>query len=168
MSARDHLPLRRFRHAKRPSATSLKDALAISVDWALEKNSRGIKRVAALMGENPDTLYKWLGSGRLPANLIPVFENACGCHFVTEYLGHAAHKLVVDMPTGKAVREIDVVELQVGFADAMALLIRHWQGQATAEETVAALTQTMGGLAWQRENVGKGIAPELPLFGDEE
>lgn len=168
MSAR--LPTaRRTRNWKRVRASNLREAIELCLAYALEKQNRGVDRVADLMGlASKFTLYKWLESARLPAIMIPPFEHACGAHFVTEYLGHTAHKLVIDMPLGKAAREMDIAELQAVFSEATTLLIRHYQGQTDADETVAALTRAMGGLAWQRENVAKSLAPELSLFGDEE
>lgn len=46
----------------------------------------------------------------------------------------------------------------------MGLLIRFYEGDAAVDETLAALTDTMRGLAWHRVNVEKTIAPELGLF----
>lgn len=156
-----------IRNAKR-QASSLRDAMDLCLAHALEKHHRSVDRVADLMGLSSKwTLYKWMESARLPANLIPVFEHACGAHFVTAYLGQAAHKLVVDMPAGKAVKAQEINTLQGSFTHAVGLLIQFYQGQAQADETVQALTEVMGALAWQRENVAKTQAPELDLFEGE-
>lgn len=157
------------RNWKRARASSLRDSMDLCLAYALEKHNRSVDRVADLMGlASKWTLYKWIESARMPANLIPVFEHACGAHFITAYLGQAAHKLVVDMPTGKVVQAQEINELQGSFTHAVGLLIQFYQGQATADETAQSLTEVMGALAWQRENVAKAQAPELGLFEGEE
>lgn len=156
------------RNWKRVQASSLRESMDLCLAYALEKHNRSVDRVADLMGlASKWTLYKWMESARLPANLIPVFEHACGAHFVTAYLGQSAHKLVVDMPTGRPAQAQDINQLQGSFTHAVGLLIQFYQGQAKADETVQALTEVMGALAWQRENVAKAQAPELGLFEGE-
>lgn len=164
MNARE--PVNRRRNWRRARAESLRDAMDLCLAYALEKHNRGVERIADLMGlPSKFTLYKWMESARMPANLIPTFEHACGAHFVTEYLGLTAHKLLIDIPRGRAASHLDVAELQAAFAESIALLIRHQQGQATAENAMSALTRVMGGLAWQVENVAKDAQPELDLYG---
>ncbi|UEX77030.1 hypothetical protein [Sediminicurvatus halobius] len=126
-------------------------------------------RVADLMGlPSKWALYKWMESGRLPAVLIRPFEHATGATFVTQYLAASAHKLVVDMPSGKPAADEEVLELQSACNEAVNQLARYYRGQADAEETVSALTSVLGAIAGHRENVARSLAPELDLFGEGE
>lgn len=156
MSRRD------WKHAR---ASSLREAIDLSLEHARVRYNRSVDRVADYMGlATKWPLYKWMENSRLPANLIPALEHACGVNYVTEYLVQAAHKMMVPMPSGRAVSQMDMAELQMSFAEAVNSLARHYEGKADAETTIAAITRAMAGLAWQRENLAKSQAPELDLF----
>jgi len=152
---------------KRVAPTSLRHAMELCLEYGREKRNLSVDRVADLMGlASKWTLYKWLESGRMPANLIRPFEHACGATFMTQYIATSAHKLLVEIPAGRPGRDEDVLALQTGFNEAVNLLARFYQGAAEAEATVAALTRVMSEIAGHRENVSKAMAPELGLFED--
>jgi len=139
--------------------------MELCLEHGREKRNLSVDRVADLMGLTSKwTLYKWLENGRMPANLIRPFEHACGATFMTQYIATSAHKLLVDIPRGRPANDDEVLELQTGFNDAVNLLARFYRGEVGAEETVAALTQTMSEIAAHRENVSKALTPELGLF----
>lgn len=157
------------RNWKRVRATSFRQAIELCKDHAREVRRIKVERIAELMGL-PDhfALYKWIQTGRIPGILIRPFEHACGCTFITDFLGASAHKLVIDIPTGKRANDIDIAELQARLSEAMSSLIRFYQGGANAEETEATLTGVMADLAFHRENVHRAAQPELQLeFGHE-
>ncbi len=139
--------------------------MELCLEYAREKQNLSVDNVADLMGLPAKwTLYKWLESGRMPAILIRPFEHACGAEFMTQYLAGSAHKLVVDIPSGRKAKPAEVNELQGSFAEAVGLLIKFYEGGAQVDDTLAALEHVVGGLAWHRENVSKVEAPELGLF----
>ena len=57
------------RNWKRVTPNSLRDALRLCKDHALEKKNLSVERIADLMGITADVLYKWLSNGRMPAML---------------------------------------------------------------------------------------------------
>lgn len=150
---------------KRLQPTSLREAFRHCKEYAREFRRLTVPAIAELMGETEDTLYKWLSSGRMPAVMIPVYENVCGIDYVTQYLALRSHKLLIDIPAGKCASAMDVAELQGVMARGMSLLISHYQDGNDIEEVVSALTQIMGGVAYHRENVQR--QPELDLFEGE-
>lgn len=153
---------------KRVQPTSLRHAIELCLEYARDKQNLSVDRVADLMGLSSRwTLYKWMENGRMPAILIRPFEHACGCTFVTQYIAASAHKLVVDIPRGKKAKDSDLLALQTGFNEALNLLASFYQGEAEADETIAALTSAMAEIAGHRENVSKSLAPELGLFEEE-
>ncbi|TVO57568.1 helix-turn-helix domain-containing protein [Denitromonas halophila] len=159
------------RNWKRIRARSLIHAMELCLEHARAKHNLSIDRVCDLMGEHStSTVYKWLATGRLPAVRIRPFEHACGATYVSEYLAASAHLLAIRMPTGRPADETDVMELQAGFSDALALLIHFYKGEADAASTLAALDTTLAAVAWHRANVERTGAPELSLFegGDDE
>lgn len=156
---------RRKRTRRLPS--SLADAIQASLDHALKHHNRGVKRLAELMGVKLDTLYKWIAECRIPMNMLASFENACCSTYVTEYLCAQAHLLAVEIPTGRTVKETDVMALQQSFSDAVSLLIRFYKGDAAQDQTMAELTTLMGEIGWHRANVERAGSPELALFGEE-
>lgn len=157
------------RNWKRVSPTSLRHAMELCLEHGREKRNLSVDRVADLMGlANKWTLYKWLENGRMPANLVRPFEHACGATFMSQYIATSAHKLLVDIPTGKPAQDDDVLALQGACNEAINLLARFYRGDADADATAAALTGLMGEIAGHRERVNKSLTPELSLFGEDE
>lgn len=154
---------------KNTHPNSLRNAIELCLEHARQKKNFSVDRVADLMGQsNKWSLYKWMENGRMPSNLIRPFENACGIDLMTQYLATSAHKLVVSMPTGKRGEASDINDLQASFSEAVGLLIRFYQHQDQAEETLSSLTGLMQEIAFHRENVNKVSSPELSLFGGEQ
>lgn len=145
--------------------SNLLAAIELCVDFARERHNRSVERIAELMGiPSHWNLYKYMQSGKLPANLIPVFEHACGCSFVSAFLATRSNKLVIDMPTGKRLSPKDINALQGNFSEAVAALIKFYDSEGDAEDTLAQLTALISKLAGHRANVQKDISPELALF----
>lgn len=151
------------RNWKRVRPSSMVEALRLCKEYAQDKKNLSIERLADRMGTSHDSLYKWLATGRLPAILIPTYEHACGCHFVSEWLASSVGKLVIDMPTGRTATQADMVELNSCFAAALQLLTDFYAapGKAGAAETLAALTNHLQQVAWHHANVGQHANPEL-------
>lgn len=157
------------RNWKKVRANSLRHAMELCLEFAREKQNLSVDRVADLMGlPSKWTLYKWLENGRIPAVLIRPFEHACGADYMTLYIAASSNRLVVDIPCGRKATNAEVNELQGSFSDAMGLLIRFYQGQSAAEDTITALNHVMGGIAWHSENVSKSQTPELAMFDGED
>ena len=143
--------------------------MELCIQYAKERNNLSIERIAERMGMASHwTLYKWLESGKMPANLIRPFEHACGAQFVTKWIGSSAHKLVIDMPKAKAANNDDMLQLQTGFNAALNTLAEFYQGNAEVDQTIAQLTQVMADVAGHRANVESIATPELALFDGEE
>lgn len=152
------------RNWKRVSPTSLRHGMELCLKYANEKHNRSVDRIADLMGlTNKWPLYKWLENGRMPAILIRPFEHACDATYMTQYIATSAHKLVVDIPSGKPASNDDVLALQTGFNEAVNHLAKFYQGKADAAETMAALDLAMADIAGHRANVAQEL-PELDLF----
>lgn len=147
---------------KRVVPTSLVGALRLCKEFAQERRNLSVERIADRMGVTHDALYKWLATGRMPANLIPVYELACGCNFATVWLGSCAGKLVIDMPIGRAADQTEMVELNSGFAAALQLLTNFYADpKADPAETLAALQQHLQQVAWHSRNVAAHANPQL-------
>lgn len=149
---------------KRLRPTNFSHAMELCLEHARAAHNRSVDRVADLMGlPNKWIIYKWMESGRMPGNLIPGFENVCGIGYVTQWLAQAAHKLLIDIPTGRNATSKDIHDLQAIAHEAIGLLMRFYQNQASADETLGALNCLMQDLAWHRINVEKFSQPELDL-----
>lgn len=154
---------------KNRQPTSLRQAMEWCLEHARTRHNRSVDRVAEQMGlASKWVLYKWLESGRLPAVLIRPFEVACGIDFVSRFVAHSAHKLLIDIPTGKRANDHEINALQASFTASVSLLLRFYQGQAEADETLSGLTSTMEYLAWHRGEVERHQAPELDFFEEGE
>ena len=147
---------------------SIPEAMEACLNHALTRHRRSTDHVAADMGlSNKWTLYKYLESGRLPAVMIRPFEVACRADHVTRFLAHAAHRLVIDIPSGKLPAASDLAALQAATHEATGALINFAAGKADAASVIATVTAAMEQLAWHRENTARAAQPELELEAGE-
>ena len=148
---------------KRMRANSLVHALRLCKEFALDRHHLSVERIADRMGVTHDSLYKWLATGRMPAILVPAYELACGCHYVTDWYGAAAGRLVVPMPTGRTVTEADLLAVNSSCAAALALLTQFYADPASADLTATtdALRAHLEQVAFHQANVARYSAPEL-------
>lgn len=150
------------RNWKRIQPTSLRQAMELCKEHARERLNLSIERIAELMGlADHWSLYKWLENGRMPAVLIPAYENACGIDFVTRWFAVGRGKLLIDIPTGRALSDVDVVALHNGFGVAMQLLTDFHSGKADAGVTLDALAAHIEQVAFHHANITKYSAPEF-------
>lgn len=155
------------RNWKRVQPYSLRDAMDKCLDHAREVHNRSVDTVADLMGlPSKWTLYKWVQEASLPSRLIKNFELACGVDFVSRWLAVSGGKLVIDMPAGRKSTPQDIHALQEVTNTAIGALIRFYNDQTDAGETLAAVQTALERLAWHKINVEKAHQPELPF--DEE
>lgn len=149
---------------KKVRPTSVCNAMRLCKDYALAVHRRKVDTIAELMGETADNLYKWMANGRMPAILIPAFEHACGVDYLSRYLASTNHRIVIDIPRGRAPTETEVSDLQEASAECVRHLVRFYKGKALAEEVLDAIAHALRHLAWHQANVQKQTSPELPLF----
>lgn len=153
------------RNWKHMRANSLVHALRLCKEFAQDRSNLSVERVADRMGVTHDSLYKWLGTGRMPANLVPTYEMVCGCHFVTDWYAGAAGRLVVPMPTGRAVTETELLAVNSSCAASLALLTKFYAdpNSADLEATADALRMHLEQVAYHHHNVARYASPQLEL-----
>lgn len=139
------------------------EALRLCKDYAKDRHNLSVERIADRMGISADLLYKWLSNGQMHASLIQTYEHICGAHFVSDHLAHSQNKLAVSIPSGRDLRDDDMLQMHQSFSDAMALLAGYYSGKASSDATLAALTAHMEATAWHRANVMTHINPQLEL-----
>ena len=150
------------RNWKRIQPTSLRNALELCKDHAKERHNLSVERIAESMGLTDHwTVYKWIQTGRIPANMIRPYETACGIDYVTRWLAASSGRLLIDIPTGRKADAADMQALQELLNTAVGQLLQFYGGKAEAGDTLAAIQQAMEGLAWHRGNVQKHAQPEL-------
>lgn len=154
---------RRWKNAR---PTSLRHALELCKDYAIEAHNKSVQRIADEMGL-PDhwALYKWLQTGRMPANLIRPYERVCQCDYVTRWIAASAGRMTIEMPTGRNCTAQDTQVLQELLTTATGKLLAFYAKNSEAEETLAAIQAAMEGLAWHRGNVSQTDHPQLELEG---
>lgn len=154
---------RRWKNAR---PTSLRHALELCKDFAIEAHNKSVQRIADEMGL-PDhwALYKWLQTGRMPANLIRPYERVCNCDYVTRWIAASAGRLTIDMPTGRNCTAQDTQALQELLTTAAGKLLAFYAKNSEADETLSAIQEAMEGLAWHRGNVSQTQHPQLELEG---
>lgn len=150
-----------WKSSQRP--TSATHAARLCKECAAVKLNLSVERIADLMGVTHDSLYKWLATGRMPLILIPAFELACGCNYVSEWLAASSGKVVISLPKGRTATPTDMVEFNSGFAAALQLLadFHNSPAKVDATEVLAALTSHIQQVAWHRANVAQHANPEL-------
>lgn len=156
------------RHWNKVRPTSLREGMELCIEYARVKHNRSVDRIADLMGlQSKWRLYKWMQSGRLPANLIRPFEHASGATYISQYIATSAHRLLVPIPKGQAATGEDIHTLQAALNDAVGQLLQYYQGDASAADVLAAIDRGMSGLAFQRANVEQADQPSLDLEDDD-
>ena len=148
---------------KRLRANSMVHALRLCKERAQAKRHLSVERIADCMGVTHDSLYKWLATGRIPGILIPAYELACGCHYVSEWLAASSGSLVVPMPTGRKAEGTEVVDMNSSCAAALQLLTTFYAAPQAAdtEATLAALRLHLEQVAYHHHNVAAYATPEL-------
>ncbi len=154
------------RRWKNVRPTSLRHALELCKDFAIDAHNKSVQRIADEMGL-PDhwALYKWLQTGRMPANLIRPYERVCNCDYVTRWIAASAGRLTIEMPTGRNCTAQDTQVLQELLTTAAGKLLAFYAKNSEADETLAAIQAAMEGLAWHRGNVSQTQHPQLELEG---
>ncbi|MGR3966097.1 hypothetical protein HBO07_19120 [Pseudomonas proteolytica] len=154
------------RRWKNVRPTSLRHALELCKDFAIDAHNKSVQRIADEMGL-PDhwALYKWLQTGRMPANLIRPYERVCNCDYVTRWIAASAGRLTIEMPTGRNCTAQDTQALQELLTTAAGKLLAFYAKNSEAEETLASIQAAMEGLAWHRGNVSQTQHPQLELEG---
>ncbi|MEZ1436950.1 hypothetical protein ACTORR_24035 [Pseudomonas sp. SAR267] len=152
------------RQWKRVQPNNLRDALKLCQQHAKERFNHSIERIAALMGlEDHWTLYKWIANGRMPAVLIPAYEQACGISLVTRWLASSGGKLLIDVPAGRTASAHDIQTLQTTLHDATGQLMAFYSDNVEAAAALAAIQAGLEELAWHRGNVQQHAQPQLEL-----
>lgn len=142
--------------------------MELCIQYAKERHHLSVEQIADRMGlASHWSLYKWMESGRMPANLIRPFEVVCGCQFVTQYIASSAHKLLVDIPSSAPAKDTDLTAMNGNFGRAITALASFYQGNAEAETTISELTSLLTEIASHRVRVERSCEPELDLFGEE-
>lgn len=152
------------RNWKALRASSIPQAMELCIEYAKDHSNRGVERIAELMGMPSHwTLYKWMEEGAIPARMIRPFEHACGATYLTNYLGASAHKLLIDLPTGRRAQAGDIQAVQEACTAAVGALLDFTAGRRDANQTHAALTVALERLAAERAEVERYTTPELPF-----
>jgi len=151
------------RNWKTVQPTSLIDAMRLAKEYARERHNLSVERIADLIGVTHHDLYKWLANGRMPATLIPVYELACQCHFVSLWLVHSTGKMVIELPTGRDASAGDLNHLQVVVHEAVGQIIKFHNSSSDAPTAMSAIQSGLESLAWHRANIEKHAQPELEL-----
>ena len=152
------------RNWKRLQPTSLRHALELCKDFAKERHNLSVERIAERMGLTDHwTVYKWIQTGRIPANMIRPYEVACGIDYVTRWMAASNGRLLVQIATGRKLNHTDVAELHEHFAKALQLMTEFYAKPGDPAETLAALTAHMEHVAWHRQNVAQHANPQLEL-----
>ncbi|MFB9160382.1 hypothetical protein [Chromobacterium violaceum] len=152
------------RNWKRLQPSSLRHALELCKDFARERHSLSVERIAERMGlADHWTLYKWIQNGRMPICLVRAYEAVCGINYATRWLAASGGFLLIDMPTGRNASAEDIQVLQQTLNDAVGLLLQFHAGKGQEADTLAALQQGLEGLAWHHRNVEQYLQPELEL-----
>ncbi len=148
-------------------ANSLPQAMELCLTYARETANLSVERIADRMGQPSHwVLYKWMQDGSIPARMIRPFEFACGCEYVTRFIAASAHKLLIDLPSGRNAQPGDIQAVQEACTAAVGALIAFAAGRTAADDTHAALTVALERLAAERAEVERHFAPELPLEQD--
>jgi len=138
---------------------SLSHALQLCKELAAQKNMN-VERMADQLGSTPDTLYKWLSSGKMPLNQLIRFESV-SAPLVTQYLANSHGYLLVPMPSGKKADQLQMGELTIFTNEVLIALTKCYEGQEAPEATSDKLMRLIEELAFQKGEVEHHRQPML-------
>ena len=151
---------------KRVQPSSLRDALELCKDHARERLNKSVDNIADDMGvADKWSLYKWIQNGSLPAKLIRPYQIACGIDMVSRWLAASEGRLLVDIPTGRALKPEDLNQAHAGFAQAMGLISAFYAGKADQAATLEAIREHLQLMGRFHGDVQQHHTPELE-FGE--
>jgi len=139
---------------------NMNHAIQLCKQHALDNKNMSVARIADHLAITTDTLYKWLGNGRIPANHVFAYEQACGISFITEYLAHSQGYLLIKAPTGRKAEHKDLNKLQLYMAQVAAKIIEANEGDCTAQDAIDHIKILMQDLAYQQKNVAAVQVPQ--------
>lgn len=148
---------------------SINHALQLCKEHGQQKNQLSVERIADRMATSPDTLYKWLGTGRMPINQVINYESLTtadtrtGRPFVTEYLAHSQGYLLIKMPTGRSAEHKDIIELNICMQQLVSQLLELQAGTVQADDVLATVKTLMQDLAFQQKNIEQHKQPQLDI-----
>ena len=154
------------RNWKTLQPSSLRQAMELCKDHARERLNKSVDNIAEDMGL-PDkwSLYKWIQNGSMPAKLIRPYQIACGINLVSRWLAGSEGRLLVDVPTGRAIKPEDLNQAHAGFALAMSLISDFYAGKADQTATLEAIREHLQLMGRFHGNVQQHHTPELE-FGE--
>ena len=153
-----------MRNWKGVRATSLKHAMQLCKEFARDQRNVSVERIAEQMGlADHWILYKWISEGRMPAVMIPRYEDVCGCQFITRWLANTSDHLLIDMPTGRQCKTADMHALQEMLHTTTGALMQFYAGSSSTEDVLNAVKNAMETLGWHHHNVTTYKQPQLEL-----
>lgn len=157
------------RHWKRLRPISSSHAMELDVEYKRAHDPQfSMQRLADALGQNnTSVVYKWMSSGRLPLVLIPAWSSYCGANYISEYLALSCHKLLVDIPTGRNASSKELHQLSITSNETMGLLMKFYEGESNADDTLGAITNLMSSLSWHHKNIEKNEQPEFDFDVEE-
>jgi len=138
-------------------ANEVQLAIAACLRHAKIERCRDIQDIAKAMGlPNHWVLYKWIETARIPALMVPSFEDACGAAFLSQSLAEASGLIAIKAPTAQAATAVDWAQANVLVAKAMADAAASIADPAQWREAIKACNQAMNALASVRQQLSIG------------
>ena len=148
--------------------SSLSAAFKQCLEHALSNHRMNVDRIASAMGlAQSSSLYKWVGSGGMPTNLIRPFESACRCNAVTQFLAHSTgDHVLVRVPTGRRAGPSDAAALQAACVEAVQKVIYFWKEGSSkdANGAIVSIDVAQVLLAHERSQIQKSVQPEFDFY----
>jgi len=142
---------------------SITEAMRLCKEHGIEKHGMSVERLADFMGTTVDTLYKWLGNGRMPTNQVMQYEHLTGKPFISQYLAHSQNYLLVKMPSGRQAEHKEVVQLNIFMQQVVSELLSFYSNELAAEQVLGSIKTLMQDLAHQQKNIAQYKQPSLAL-----
>jgi len=151
------------RNWNREMPNSITEALRLCKEHGIEKHNLSVERLADFMSTNVDTLYKWLGSGRMPVNQVMQYERLTGRPFISQHLAHSQNYLLVKMPSGRQAEHKEVVQLNIFMQQVVGELLSFYSNELEADQVLGSIKTLLQDLVYQQKNIQQHKQPELRL-----